>query len=56
MARLLLRETKGNIAIVTALTIPLLAGGAGFGVETAFWYHKDLELQQAAESRLYSGP
>ena len=47
-------ETKGNIAIVTALTIPLLAGAAGFGVETAFWYHKDLELQQAADKSVYT--
>jgi len=50
----LLRETKGNIAIVTALTLPLLAGAAGFGVETAFWYHKDLELQQAADKSAYT--
>ena len=34
--------------------IPLLAGGAGFGVETAFWYHKDLELQQAADKSAYT--
>ena len=53
-SRFLLRETKGNIAIATALTIPLLAGGAGFGVETAYWYHKDLELQQAADKAAYT--
>jgi len=50
----LLRETKGNIAIATALVVPLLAAGAGFGVETAFWYHKDLELQQAADKSAYT--
>ena len=48
------RETKGNIAIATALMVPLLAGAAGFGVETAFWYHKDLELQQAADKSAYT--
>jgi hypothetical protein len=53
-SRFLLRETKGNIAIATALTVPLLAGGAGFGVETAYWYHKDLELQQAADKAAYT--
>jgi hypothetical protein len=53
-SRFLLGETKGNIAIVTALTIPILAGAAGFGVETAFWYHKDLELQQAADKSAYT--
>ena len=47
-------DTKGNIGIVTALAIPLLAGAAGFGVETAFWYHKDLELQQAADKSAYT--
>src|SRR5215207_8721036 len=51
---LLLKNTNGNIAIATALTIPLLAGGAGFGVETAYWYHKDLELQQAADKSAYT--
>jgi hypothetical protein len=53
-SRFLLKETKGNIAIATALTVPLLAGGAGFGVETAYWYHKDLELQQAADKAAYT--
>jgi hypothetical protein len=50
----LLKETKGNIAIATALLVPMLAAGAGFGVETAFWYHKDLELQQAADKSAYT--
>ena len=50
----LFKETKGNIALITAFTIPLLAGAAGFGVETAFWYHKDLELQQAADKSAYT--
>lgn len=50
----LLRESKGNTAIVTALVVPLLAGAAGFGVETAYWYHKDLELQQAADKSAYT--
>lgn len=53
-SKFLLKETKGNIAIVTALTVPLLAAGAGFGVETAFWYHKDVELQQAADKAAYT--
>ena len=54
LSSFLLRETKGNIAIATALVVPLLAGAAGFGVETAFWYHKDLELQQAADKSAYT--
>jgi hypothetical protein len=54
LSSFVLRETKGNIAIATALAVPLLAGAAGFGVETAFWYHKDLELQQAADKSAYT--
>lgn len=48
------RETKGNMGFVTALLMPLLVGSAGFGVETAYWYHKDLELQQAADKAVYA--
>ncbi|HUQ36698.1 MAG TPA: pilus assembly protein TadG-related protein [Aestuariivirga sp.] len=54
LSSFLLRDIKGNIAIATALMLPLLAGGAGFGVETAYWYHKDLELQQAADKAAYT--
>lgn len=54
LSSFLRRETNGNIAIATALMIPLLAGAAGFGVETAYWYHKDLELQQAADKSAYT--
>ena len=54
LSSFLFKEKKGNIAVSTALVIPLLAGAAGFGVETAFWYHKDLELQQAADKSAYT--
>ncbi len=47
-------DSRGNLAMATALSAPLLAGAAGFGVETAYWYHKSLELQQAADKAVYT--
>ena len=45
----------GNIAISAALMMPLVIGGAGFGVETTYWYFKDLQLQQASDKAAYAG-
>ena len=28
---------RGNVAIIFALTLPIVAGGAGLGVETSYW-------------------
>jgi Putative Flp pilus-assembly TadE/G-like len=50
----LARKTDGNVAIMTALLIPLIVGGAAFGVETAYWYREDLELQQAVDKAVYA--
>src|SRR4051812_27347294 len=49
-----LRETKANVAIIFALTSPLLVGAAGFGVETSYWYYKDLQLQAAADAAAWA--
>lgn len=45
---------KGNIAVMTALTLPVLVGGAGVGVETGYWYYEQLHLQQAADAAAYA--
>ena len=45
---------KGNIAIATAIMMPLLVGGAGFGVETAYWFYQDSQLQQASDKAVYT--
>jgi Flp pilus assembly protein TadG len=45
----------GNIAITTALVMPLVIAGAGFGFETTYWYYKDMQLQQAADKAAYAG-
>jgi Flp pilus assembly protein TadG len=49
------RGERGSVAVVFALTLPILIGGAGFGVETTYWYLKDLQLQAAADAAAYAG-
>jgi hypothetical protein len=46
---------KGNVAIIFALTLPIIAGGAGLGLETSYWYYKDLQIQAAADAAAYAG-
>jgi Putative Flp pilus-assembly TadE/G-like len=48
-------KDSGNVAIMTALVVPMLVGGAGFAVETVYWYRQDLQLQQAADKAAYAG-
>jgi len=49
------RDNRGNVAIIFAFTLPVLIGGAGFGVETTYWYLKDLQLQAAADAAAFAG-
>lgn len=44
-----------NTAIMFGLTLPLIVGAAGLGVETGYWYFKDRELQTAADVAAYAG-
>jgi Flp pilus assembly protein TadG len=44
---------RGNVAILFALFLPVIVGGAGFGVETTYWYYKRLAMQAAADSAAY---
>lgn len=48
------KNRKGNIAVMTALILPVVVGGAGFGVETGYWYYTQLKLQQAADAAVYA--
>lgn len=50
-----LRDELGSTAIVVAATMPLVVAGAAFGVETSYWYYKDLQLQAAADAAAYAG-
>ena len=40
---------------MVALSMPLVVAGAAFGVETSFWYYKDMQLQAAADAAAYAG-
>ncbi|MBZ9605524.1 pilus assembly protein TadG-related protein [Phyllobacterium chamaecytisi] len=46
---------EGNVAIIFALCLPLVIGGAGLGVETSYWFYSDLKLQAAADASAYAG-
>ena len=48
------RDARGNVAILFALCLPVLVGGAGFGVETTYWYFNRLSLQAAADAAAYA--
>jgi len=43
-----------NIAILTALTLPVLVGFAGLGSEGALWYYTHHQMQDAADSAAIS--
>jgi hypothetical protein len=45
---------SGNVATIFALTLPLVIGGAGLGVETAYWYFRSLQLQSAADAAAFA--
>ena len=47
-------DNKVNIAAMAALTMPIIVGGAGLGVETGYWYYEQLRLQQAADAAAYA--
>ena len=48
-------EEDGNVAIIFALCLPIVIGGAGLGVETSYWYYSDLKLQATADASAYAG-
>ncbi|SFO65054.1 Putative Flp pilus-assembly TadE/G-like [Mesorhizobium sp. NFR06] len=45
----------GNVATIFALTLPIVVGGAGLGVETSYWYYSSLKLQAMADAAAYAG-
>lgn len=54
-SRKLRRSTSGNAAILVALGMPALMGGAGLAVDTAQWYLWQRELQFAADQAALAG-
>jgi len=47
--------TEGNVATLFALSLPLIIGAAALGVETSYWFFRDLKLQSAADAAAYAG-
>lgn len=50
-----LADRSGNVAIVTALCLPMVVGGAGYGVEIGYDYYEQVKLQQAADAAAFGG-
>lgn len=48
------RGEGGNVAILFAVLLPVIVGGAGLGVETTYWRYKQLQLQGAADAAAYA--
>ena len=42
--RRFLRDERGNIALLGALASSIVVAGAGFGVETGYWYYEQKHL------------
>ncbi len=49
------RSTSGNATLLVALGMPMLIGGAGFGVDLAQWYMWKRELQHAVDQAAIAG-
>jgi putative Flp pilus-assembly TadE/G-like protein len=49
------RGTNANVATIFALTLPIVIGAAGFGVETSYWYYNSLKLQGTADAAAFAG-
>lgn len=55
MAASMRRSRAANVATIFALTLPIVVGAAGFGVETSYWYYNSLRLQATADAAAYAG-
>ncbi|WP_189524554.1 MULTISPECIES: pilus assembly protein TadG-related protein [unclassified Mesorhizobium] len=55
MAASMRRSRSANVATIFALTLPIVVGAAGFGVETSYWYYNSLRLQATADAAAYAG-
>ena len=45
---------RGNVAIITALCLPVVVGGAAYGIEVGYWRYDQVRLQQAADAASYA--
>jgi Flp pilus assembly protein TadG len=50
-----LKGDRGNVALLFALMLPMVIGGAALGVETTYWYLTRLQMQSAADAAAIAG-
>jgi hypothetical protein len=50
-----LKSRSGNVAIIAALTAPVLVGFCGLGADTGYWFFRQRELQSAVDIAAYNG-
>lgn len=43
------RDRSGTVAVVAAISFPIVVGGIGLGAESGFWYLSQRKLQHAAD-------
>src|SRR5215469_16632822 len=48
--KMIAREKRANVAVMFALSAPVLLGGIGLGVEMGNWYFNQREEQNAADA------
>jgi len=48
------KDDRGNIAVIFAITLPMIVGGLGYGVETTYWYVTRLGMQNAADTAAFA--
>jgi hypothetical protein len=53
--RRLIADRSANTALLFSLSLPVVVGMAGLGVETGYWYFKQRELQTAADVASVAG-
>jgi len=47
-------DRKGAVAILAAITLPVLVGGMALGTEASYWYLSQRKLQQASDLAAYA--
>lgn len=55
LLRAWLNDRRANTAMLFALSLPVVVGTAGLGVETGYWYYEQRELQTAADVAAVAG-
>src|SRR5262245_23410825 len=51
--RRFIRSRDGNIAIISAITLPVLVGFCGLATEVGYWYYRHRDIQGAADVAAY---